>query len=204
MTIENDINLEDLDGNEILQAIYGKELNCKKNILEYISLIKDLKKYNLTGEQMQETYTLIYKGIDNMATIVKPNTIMFLKNDLKSNLAKYVKDRDPKELNYFFEFFKSAYPPKMRKKDYTWTLMDINRITNEQIWHTLTYINAWCLDGNRLSVDEKEDIIKMVDILVKSNKVKYINQIKSLEKLNKVLKLKIISKNNKFELKIIL
>lgn len=202
--MENEINLEGLKAEEILNILYGKELNCKKNILEYIEVIKNLKKYNLTGEQMQDTYTFIYKSIDNMNSIVKTNTIMFLRNTLKSSLSKYVKETDPKEINYFLEFFKAAYPPKMRKKDFTWVLMDINRITNDQIWNTLRYINAWCLDGNRLSVAEKEDIIKMISVLVKSNNLKYINQIKSLEKLNKILKLNIIKENNQFRLKTIL
>lgn len=206
MTIENkdkqeDINLEGLDSKKILETLYNKELNSKKSILEYISMVKNLKKEILTKEQLQDTYTLIYESIEEMKSIVKTNTIMHLKNELKSQLGKFVHNKDPKKTNHFIEFFKEAYPPKERKKDYTYVLVDESRITEEQIWHTLAYINSLCLKNYRFSYEEKEDIIKMVDVLLKFNNIKYINQVKSLEKLQRVLKIKVLSDNKGFKTK---
>lgn len=206
MTIENkdkqeDINLEGLDSKKILETLYNKELNSKKSILEYISIIKNLKKDALTKEQLQDTYTLIYENIEEMKSVVKTNTIMHLKNELKGQLGKFVENKDPKKTNNFIEFFKEAYPPKQRKKDYTFVLVDESRITEEQIWHTLTYINALCLKNTRLSYDEKDDIIKYMNILLKSKNIKYINQVKSLEKLQRVLKVKVVSDNKGFKVK---
>ncbi|MGL5354023.1 MAG: hypothetical protein ACRDA5_11960, partial [Clostridium sp.] len=94
---EKVINFEGLNANEIWEALYNKELNCKKNILEYIEITKVLKCDEVTSEQLQETYTLIYTSIDKMSDIVKANTIMHLKNQLKAQLGKHVQDRDPKE-----------------------------------------------------------------------------------------------------------
>ena len=174
-----------------LKDIYGKELNTKKNILDSIQVIKS-KKDELTEEEMQELYTEVYNSIENMITIVKTNTIMYLKNNLKKELSKYVKDIDPKKENTFIEFFKGAYPNNKRKKDFTWVLMDINRITEEQIWETLTYINRICLKGERINSEQKKDTLDMISKLLKSKDMKYINGIKSLEKLTDVLKIKII------------
>ncbi|MEG1004048.1 MAG: hypothetical protein RSF37_11625 [Clostridium sp.] len=79
-----------------LKDIYGKELNTKKNILDSIQVIKS-KKDELNEEEMQELYTEVYNSIENMITVVKTNTIMYLKNNLKKELSKYVKDIDPKK-----------------------------------------------------------------------------------------------------------
>lgn len=196
MNKEN-LNLEGLTAGEIKEQLLGKELNTKKNILEYIDIIKVFKGEVLTGEQMQETYNLIYSSIEDMISVVKTNTIMFLKNQLKGALGKYVQDKDPKTVDSFIEFFKEAYPPNFRKKDYTWVLMDKNRITKEQIWHTVTYINGLMLDGRRFSIDEKIDTIKMINKLLESNNLKYINQIKSFTKLQKALDMKLINKDGK-------
>ncbi|MEG1004049.1 MAG: hypothetical protein RSF37_11630 [Clostridium sp.] len=70
--------------------------------------------------------------------------------------------------------------------------MDINRITEEQIWETLTYINRICLKGERINSEQKQDTLDMISKLLKSKDMKYINGIKSLEKLTDVLKIKII------------
>lgn len=195
---EENIKLEGLSADEIWTLLYNKELNCKKNILEYIEITKILKSNSGTG-QIVETYEFIYNSIEDMGSNIKPNTAMYLKNQLKNQLGKYVKEKDPKPVNYFIEFFKEAYPPRLRRKDFTWVLMDINNITEEQIWNTLTYINAWCLKGNnRLNKKQKSDIIEMVEMLISKGNIKYINQVKSLEKLNNVLKIKIVTSNNTF------
>ena len=94
-----------------MDKLLGKDLNSKKNILEAIEIIKPLAKEGLESDKTQEIYTIIYKSIEEMNKVVKANTIMYLKNQLKSGLGKYVENKDPKEINYFLEFFKEAYPP---------------------------------------------------------------------------------------------
>ena len=42
--MEENISLENLSAEEIWEKLYNKELNCKKNILEYIDITKILKK----------------------------------------------------------------------------------------------------------------------------------------------------------------
>jgi hypothetical protein len=200
--MEENISLENLNAEGLWEKLYNKELNCKKNILEYIDITKILKKENIDPEKIQDTYNFIYDNIDKMADKIKPNTIMFLQNELKAQLGKYVMVKEPKIENTFIKFFKEAYPPETRRKDFTWVLMDINNIVEEQIWTTLIYINREYI-GNRirLSSEEKSDIIKMVVKLVKKNDIKYINQIKSLSKLLNNLEIKVMNVKDKFKVK---
>ncbi|AWK49645.1 hypothetical protein DIC82_00415 [Clostridium beijerinckii] len=200
--MEENISLENLSAEELWEKLYNKELNCKKNILEYIDITKILKKENIDPEIIQKTYNLIYDSIDKMADQIKPNTIMFLQNELKAQLGKYVIIKEPKIENTFLKFFKEAYPANTRRKDFTWVLMDINKIADEQIWTTLIYINREYIgNGIRLNSEEKSDIIKMIIKLVKKNDIKYINQIKSLSKLLNNLQIKVISVKDKFKVK---
>lgn len=207
MSIENNnveenkiINFEGLSAEEIWEVLYNKELNCKKNILEYIEITKILKSDDVKSSQIQDTYTLIYKSIDKMNDTIKPNTIMHLKNQLKAQLGKHVEDKDPKEINHFIEFFKEAYPKRERRKGYTWVLMDPRKITDEQIWTTLAYINSWCMqDCNRLHRSQIGDIVEMVELLVSKNNLKYTNQIKSMSKLLNILKIKIVPYKDGFK-----
>jgi len=200
--MEENISLENLNAEEIWEKLYNKELNCKKNILEYIDITKILKKENIDPEKIQDTYNFIYDNINKMASQIKPNTIMYLQNELKAQLGKYVMIKEPKIENTFIKFFKEAYPAETRRKDFTWVLMDINNIVEEQIWNTLIYINREYI-GNRirLSSEEKSDIIKMVVKLVKKNDIKYINQIKSLSKLLNNLDIKVMNVKDKFKVK---
>lgn len=198
--VEVPTNLDELDAKEVWKVLYGKELNSKKSILEYIDITKVLKQNDISSEKLQDTYTFIYDAIEEMSNIIKVNTKLYLKNQLKAQLGKYVKDKDPKPINYFIEFFKEAYPENNRRKDFTWVLMDINKITDDQIWTTLAYINGWCLkDNNKLNENQKKDIIKMVELLVRRNNIKYINNIRSLEKFLISLNIKIIAVKDKFK-----
>lgn len=200
MNIESKEKLNGLSAKDTWGLLYNKELNCKKNVLEYIEFMKILKQEPIDKDQIQENYTFIYNSIDEMAGNIKPNTIMYLKNQLKSQLGKYVSNKDPKPVNHFIEFFKKAYPEKMRRKDFTWVLMDINKITDEQIWNTLTYINTSCIkDRIRLTTKEKEHIIDMVKLLVNRGNIKYVNQVKSLEKLLRILYIKVVNSKDKFK-----
>lgn len=199
MTTEENIILSNLDANGILDTLYGNNLKSKKNVLDFTAMVK-ANHEKLTSNQLQQVYNLIWESINEMSSQIKPNTIMYLKNELKSNLGKYVEIKEPQsKVNYFLEFFKEAYPPKERTKGYTRVLMDINKITSEQIWHTLTYINALCLKNTILTKEQKEDTIKMVESLVKTKNLKYVNRIKSLEKLLNVLRIKITTVENGFK-----
>lgn len=198
----NDINLENLNGEEIWEKLYNKELNCKKNILEYIEMTRILIKEQVEIYQIESTYNFIYRNIDKMSDKVKPNTIMFLQNKLKAQLGKYVSVKDPKMQSTFLEFFKEAYPKGERRKDFTWVLIDINNISEEQIWNTLIYINRQCLSEELILEDEEiDDIIEMIEKLVKKNNIKYINDVRSLDTLNHILNIKIVKENERFKVK---
>ena len=199
---ENNLNFKEFTGKEILDKLLGKELNSKKNILEAIEIIKALAKDGLESDKIQEIYTIIYKSIEEMNKVVKANTIMYLKNQLKSGLGKYVENKDPKEINYFLEFFKEAYPPNNRRVGYTRVINDFSKITHQQIWETLTFINRVVIKTKRrLGEEEKEDIIKNINNLLMSRKIEYINQVKSLEKLLNVLNVKVVNYKEDFKLK---
>jgi hypothetical protein len=195
-------SLEGLGAKEIWEKLFGKELNTKKNILEYISITKVLKQDDVPSEMIQDTYNFIYNRIEELGSVVKVNTKLYLKNQLKAQLGKYVKEKDPKPINHFIEFFKEAYPANNRRKDFTWVLMDISKITDEQIWTTLAYINAWCLkEDNILNENQKKDIIKMVELLVKRNNIKYINNVRSLERFLSNLNIKVVAVKDGFKVK---
>ena len=195
------INFENLSGEEIWEKLYNKELTCKKNILEYIEMTRILIKEQVEVYQIESTYNFIYRSIDKMSDKVKPNTIMFLQNKLKAQLGKYVSVKDPKIQSTFLEFFKEAYPKGERRKDFTWVLIDINNISEEQIWHTLTYINRECLEGFILDDDEINDIIEMIEKLISKNDIKHINDVRSLEILNNILNIKIVKEKDKYKVK---
>jgi len=203
--MEENISLGSLSAEEVWNKLYGRELNSKKNVLEYIDITKILKKENMEPEKIQETYNFIYESIDKMAGEIKPNTIMYLQNQLKAQLGKYVVIKEPKIENTFLKFFKEAYPENARRKDFTWVLMDINKIAEEQIWNTLIHINReYICKRIRLSGEEKSDIIKMIEKLIAKNNIKYINQIKSLDKLLNNLDIKVVNEKDRFKVKRIL
>jgi hypothetical protein len=194
--------LEGLTAVEIWEKLYNKELNSKKTILEYIDMTRLLKKGTASEEQIKDTYNYIYEHIEGLKDSIKPNTMMYLKNNLKSQLGKYVKEKDPKPVNHFIEFFKQAYPENNRRKDFTWVLMDINNITEEQIWTTLAYINRECLSNKlRLNADQKKDIVEIIEKLVSKNNIKYINNLRSLKQLTDKLNISIVSEGNRFKVK---
>ncbi|KMT23225.1 hypothetical protein [Clostridium cylindrosporum] len=198
----NKNKIEELTPEKLCEMLYNKELNCKKNILEYIDIVKILKKEDINQEKIQDTYNYIYKHIDDLKGSIKPNTILHLKNNLKSQLGKYVKEKDPEKTNHFIEFFKQAYPENLRRKDFTWVLMDLDRISDEQIWNTLIYINRECLNNDlNLDSQQKKDIINMIKKLVDKNNIKFINNVKSLEKLINILDIAIVKVGEIYKIK---
>lgn len=193
------LEINEIRAEELLEKAYGKKLESKKTILEYIELMKVLRNPEVNAEKVQETYNLIYNSIDKMNASVKPNTIMFLMNALKAQLGKFVSNKDPKKEHGFIKYFKMAYPAKMRGKGFTRVLMNINNITDEQIWTTLTCINRGYIKRELyLTAEDKADIKEMVGKLVANNNIKYVNQVKSMEKLLTALDIKVKNKNGKF------
>lgn len=199
--MKEEINLEGLNGVEVWEKLYNKNLDTKKSVLEYIEKVKVLKDGQTDINQIEMVYKMIYENIDLMVGKVKPNTVMFLKNELKKQLGKYVSEKDPKSINHFLEFFKEAYPPKERRKDFTWVLMDINKIADEQIWTTLKFINAFCLKGFVLEDEAKADILDVLKILIKRKNLSSINDVRSLSCLNETLGIKIVSDHASFRIK---
>lgn len=199
--MEEVINIQGLNGEEVWRKLYNKELTTKKNVLEYIDKLRVVKKGDIDYDQMQSIYNFLYEKIEEMHINIKPNTIMFLKNELKKQIGKYVFEKEPNKLNHFIEFFKKAYPPHERRKDFTWVLMDLDKIVDEQIWNTLKYINSYCLEGGILNEDAKTDIIREVEKLVLRKNLTYINNVRSLEALNKALEIKIISSKGDYVVK---
>lgn len=200
--LESNNGFEGLTASEIWEKLYNKELNTKKHILEYIEITKILKKGNVDENQIIETYNYIYNHIEKLKTSIKPNTMMYLKNTLKSQLGKYVKEKDPKPINYFIEFFKEAYPENKRRKDFTRVLNDLDSISEEQLWTTLTYINRECLN-NDLDLDSNQikDIVEVVENAVKKNNVKFITKLRSLYLLTDQLNMTIVFEGQRFKVK---
>jgi hypothetical protein len=200
--IVNSSQFEALSASEIWEKLYGKELNSKKHIIEYIDIVKVLKKDAVSTDQIKDTYKYIYDHIEGMKDSIKPNTMMYLKNNLKSQFGKYVKEKDPKPVNHFIEFFKKAYPENRRRKDFTWVLTDINSISEEQIWTTITYINKECLNNKLiLNSEQKKDIVEIIEKLVSKNNIKYINSLRSLKLLTDNLNINIVSVGEGFKVK---
>lgn len=196
----NEIN--EITAAELLEKTYGKKLESKKTVLEYIEIMKILRNPEVKPEKVQETYNLIYNSIDKMNDTVKPNTIMFLMNGLKAQLGKFVAEKDPKVEHGFIKYFKQAYPAGMRGKGFTRVLMNINNITDEQIWTTLTFINRGYIKRELYLTGEDKVVIKqMVGKLVAKNNIKYVNQVKSMEKLLGALAAKVINVDGKFKIK---
>ncbi|WP_010233060.1 hypothetical protein [Clostridium arbusti] len=196
----NNTEFEQLTASEIWERLYNRELNSKKNILEYIDITAVLKKGTINEEKIKDTYNYIYNHIEQLKGSIKPNTMMYLKNKLKTQLGKYVKEKDPKPVNHFIEFFKKAYPENTRRKDFTWVLMDINSISEEQIWTTLTYINRECLNNKlTLNSDQKKDIIAIIEFLLNKNNIKYINDLRNLKQLTDRLDISIVNVGKSFK-----
>lgn len=198
----NNNQFEGLTARDIWEKLYNKELNTKKHILEYIEITRVLKKENVSESQIIDTYNYIYNQIEGLKTSVKPNTMMYLKNQLKSQLGKYVIEKDPKPINHFVEFFKEAFPEGDRRKDFTRVLNNVNSISEDQLWTTLTYINRECLNNDlELDSNEIKDIVEVIRNSVKKNNVRFITKLRTLKLLNDMLNISIVKDGDKFKVK---
>ncbi len=195
---DKDGHFQDLDAKALFERTFNQPLNTKKNILDYIDVIKKLSKEGLLEGQLQETYLFIEEHIGQMAKTVKPNTIIYLKNELKAKLGKYSGMNVGRE-NTFLRFFKETYENTKKTKEYTWVLADLNRAREQQILDTLKTINTYCFK-NKLTQGEKKDILPMLQRIVDTQNIRYINQIKSMEGIRKVFYIKIIEENGQYKI----
>lgn len=163
----------------------------KKAILDYIDELKQQEKNGAELHVLEEGYLAVDEAIEAMKVKVKPNTIAYLRTQLKNTLGKYEPYMEEKT-DHFIEFFKEAYPDGKRRKDFTVVLIDKNKITVDQILQTLKYINGYCLK-NRISYEVKKDILPMIERVAKTDSLKHINQVRSMEGIRKAMKIKIIS-----------
>lgn len=166
-------------------------MHTKKAILDYIEEVKKKEKLGADEEVLQKEYLVIVEAIEQLKEKVKPNTTAYLQNQLKNALGKYQPVQE-NETNYFIEFFKEAYPEGKRRKDFTWVLADNSKISVEQILHTLKYINAYCLK-QKLSQEAKKDILPMIEKIARTDSLRHINQVRSMEGIRKAFKIKIVT-----------
>lgn len=185
--------IKELNENELLEKLSGKKLDTKNNILEYIELSRVLKQEGVPQELIENTYNLISDAINDMKPKVKANTVMFLQNKLKDQFKKLISFKKENKIDStFIKFLKRAYPEGQRNRNFTYVLIDEDKASAEQMWDTIAYINRGCIKQEIfLTNPEKNDIIVIVERLVEKNDIKYVNQIKSMDKLLRILNIKI-------------
>ena len=191
-------SLKGLSPEELLSSVHGQALTTKKSILEYMDKLKKLSKTTLDEELLKASYNLIEEAIKAMSEQVKPNTIVYLKNELKTKLGKYSGMQVGRE-NAFLNFFKETYDTAKKTKEYTWVLADLTKIREQQILDTLKTINTYCFK-NKLTQGEKKDIYPMLERIVDTQNVRYINQLRSMEGIRKAFRIKVIEEDQKFKI----
>jgi hypothetical protein len=169
--------------NSSIEALCNLELGSKKSILEHIENVRKISIETFNEEEWQKVYNFIYESIEGLKEKVKPNTIHFLKNNLKAALAKRVLELDPVEENPFITFLKEAYPEKERGRDFLIALADHTKMRDDQILTTLKYISAEMQDYYTLDNKEREVIKEKIEVLRERRNLKALKQIKSLEGL---------------------
>lgn len=192
--------LQNCSAEEIFEKVgEGKVLNTKKNILEYMDKVRELCKSGALDEaQATATYEFIEKNIMAMGELVKANTIVYLKNELKVKLGKFAKVSAAKD-NAFINFFKQTYDSAVKTKEYTWVLADLTKIREQQILDTLKTINTYCFKS-RLTESEKKDIYPMIERIVDTQNVRLINQVRSMEGIRKAFRIKVVEENKRFKI----
>nr|WP_307992275.1 hypothetical protein [uncultured Niameybacter sp.] len=173
-----------------MEQAQKQPLNTKKAVLEAIEDTRKKAKEGLPVEEVERLYKEIYDGIESMSNNVKTNTIVFLKTELDKALIKYRPAEIREKVDYFMEFFKQAYPEGKRRKEFTYTLVDPNKITVDQIVETLKFINGHC-KTNKISKEEKEAILPMIERVARTDSLRHINQVRSMEYLRKAMRVRI-------------
>ena len=151
---------EGYSAEEIFNALEAKPLNTKKNILEYIQVIRKLAKDDLQEAEVKKVYEWIEKQIEALGQEIKVNTMVYLKNELRTNLGKFVTTTKGEE-NAFVRFYKQTFANQVKTKEYTYALADLSRLSETSVLETLKTINTYCL-RNKLTNAEKQDIMPMI------------------------------------------
>lgn len=183
---------------EIFVALEAKPLTTKKNILEYIERIRKLAKDGMQEAEVKKVYDWIETQIDAMGSEVKVNTLVYLKNELRNHLGKYMISSYGEE-NAFLGFYKKTFANEVKTKEYTYALVDPSRISDISILETLKTINTYGLK-NKLTPKEKEDIMPMIKRIVSTQKVRLINQLRSMEGIRKNFNIRVVEVNKRFEI----
>ena len=186
---------------EIFTALEAKPLTTKKNILEYIESIRKLAKDGMQEAEVKKVYDWIETQIDAMGSEVKVNTLVYLKNELRNHLGKYIMSPYGEE-NAFLRFYKKTFANEVKTKEYTYALVDPSRISDTSILETLKTINTYGLK-NKLTPKEKEDIMPMIKRIVNTQKVRLVNQLRSMEGIRKNFKIRVVEVNKRFEIEFI-
>ncbi len=190
---------EGYSAEEIFNTLEAKPLTTKKNILEYIERIRKLAKEGMQEAEVKKVYDWIETQIDAMGSEVKVNTLVYLKNELRNHLGKYTMSSYGEE-NAFLRFYKKTFVNEVKTKEYTYALVDPSRISEMSILETLKTINTYGLK-NKLTAKEKEDIMPMIKRIVNTQKVRLINQLRSMEGIRKNFKIRVIEVNKRFEIR---
>ena len=188
-----------LSAEEIFKTLGGKPLTTKKSILEYIDTIKKLSKSDLTQEQVKESYLFIDVKIEALATEIKVNTMVYLKNELRNKLGKFAPENKSED-NAFLKFYKQTFENQVKTKEYTWALMDLSRLSETSILETLKTINTYSLK-TKLTPQEKEDIQPMIKRIVDTQNLRLINQLRSMEGIRKAFRIRVVENNKRYEMK---
>lgn len=186
---------------EIFIALEAKPLTTKKNILEYIETIRQLAKDGMEEAEVKKVYDWIETQIDALGSEVKVNTLVYLKNELRNHLSKYMLSSYGEE-NAFLRFYKKTFANEVKTKEYTYALVDPSRISDMSILETLKTINTYGLK-NKLTPKEKEEIMPMIKRIVNTQKVRLINQLRSMEGIRKNFNIRVIEVNKRFEIETI-
>lgn len=188
-----------LSAEEIFNTLGGKPLNTKKSILEYIDIIKKLAKSELTQEQVRESYLFIDMQIEALTNEIKVNTMVYLKNELRSKLGKFAPENKSED-NAFLRFYKQTFENQVKNKEYTWALIDLSRLSEASILETLKSVNTYSLK-TKLTPKEKEDIFPMIKRIVDTQNLRLINPLRSMEGIRKAFCIRIIETNKRYEIK---
>ena len=173
-------------------------LDTKKNILAYIDYVKKQSKEGVEEDHIRQSAEYIEAKIMAMSEKVKANTIVYLKNELRSKLGKFMSST-PIEDNAFINFFKQTYPERKRTRAFTFALADLNKLKTEQILDTLKKINTHCMQVG-LSREAQKDILPMIQRIIDTQNVRFINQVKSMEGIRKVFRIKIVQEKGRFKI----
>lgn len=184
---------------EIFEALGAKPLNTKKNILEYIQSIRKLAKEGMQEDEVKKVYEWIEKQIEALGSEIKVNTMVYLKNELRTGLGKFANPAKGEE-NAFIRFYKQTFANQVKTKEYTYALVNTSRLSETAVLETLKTINTYCMK-NKLSAKEKEDIMPMIKRIVDTQNLRLVNQVRSMEGIRKNFKIKIVEEQKRLIIK---